>query len=154
MPALARQVKPGVPSRVQVPVGEGVAAHPVSRVAFAAEQERDSSVNNPDEAYTEHCAGRRGDRDSLNGEIAPKGLFQSARVVTHTEANTRASVRSMVIATRARTAETPTQPSTDLGGETVYGSRYTGTDRGNADTAKRGPTGWKGKDVKDWRSSL
>ena len=48
--------------------------------------------NKHDEAYTENCAGRRGGRDSPKVDIAPKWLSQSARVVTHTEANTRPSV--------------------------------------------------------------
>jgi hypothetical protein len=60
-------------------------------------------ANKIDEAYTENRAGRKGGRDSLNVDIAPKWLFQSVRVITHTETNTRASAmraRMIVEATR------------------------------------------------------
>ncbi len=50
-------------------------------------------MNKTDEAYTENRAGRRGDRDSPKVDIAPKLPFQSARVLTYAEANTRASVK-------------------------------------------------------------
>ena len=59
--------------------------------------------NKHDEAYTANRAGRRGGRDSLNVDIAPKVPSRSVRVITHTETNTRASgrrVRTNAEATR------------------------------------------------------
>ncbi len=63
-------------------------------------------VNTIGEAYTENRAGRRGDRDSLRVDMTPKSLFQSMRVITHTETNTRASVmRARIIAEATRECE-------------------------------------------------
>ncbi len=46
---------------------------------------QDLSWNTHDEASTANRAGRRGDRDSLNVDIAPNSLFQSSREVTQTD---------------------------------------------------------------------
>ena len=94
---LARQAKPGASCRVKVPVGEGRATHPYRLLrhgrtcgeygmqVFEAQKGKPghrrhlsptgTTWNKHDEAYTEHRAGRRGRRESLKVDIAPKCRF-------------------------------------------------------------------------------